>query len=331
MRSGSTWRADAPAKLNLFLEVTGRREDGYHEIETLMVATSIYDTLYFTPDLNGPVNLAVHWADGVEALRQRIGRENRGVIGPRGALRAEPLEQIPSGPDNLVYRAVELFRDRAGISAGAGIRLIKRIPAAAGLGGASSDAAAALFTANRAWGVHWPLSRLREVAAELGSDIPFFLPDSPAVMAGICRGRGEVVSHRRFRGRLHCVIVHPPASLSTALVYQRCQPAAQPHPLQPSWDALRAGNSSGVGRQLFNRLEVAASELSPWIPLLKERFQRLNLSGFRMSGSGSSLFGICRDARHAGRVARLLRGAGLGRAFAASTVSPHCRIAATST
>ncbi len=122
----------APAKLNLFLEVLARRDDGFHEIETLMCPINLYDTLYFCPDPSGRVSLTCRWA----------------VAGEQGAPEQETL---PEGTANTVVRACELLRRRAGVSLGARLNLVKRIPTAAGLAGGSSDAAAALLAANQGW------------------------------------------------------------------------------------------------------------------------------------------------------------------------------------
>ncbi|MEX0979408.1 MAG: hypothetical protein WDZ48_11170, partial [Pirellulales bacterium] len=121
----------APAKLNLFFEVLARRSDGYHEIETLMVAVNLYDTLYAWADPSGQLRLDCRWA-GADASNEALG-----VL---------PLEH-----ENLALRAAQLLRTRAGIEAGIGLKLVKRIPSAAGMGGGSSDAAAALLAANQVW------------------------------------------------------------------------------------------------------------------------------------------------------------------------------------
>ena len=315
-RIGSTWRAETPAKLNLFLEVICKRDDGFHEIETLMVAVSLYDTLYFTGNQDGIVDLTARWGNGMEASA---------ICSPHSQ-----LEKLPPGSENTVSRALDLLRQAAGITAGASIRLIKRIPSAAGLGGASSDAAAALIAANRAWGVDWPLERLSEIGAQIGSDIPFFLSDSGTREMAICRGRGERVSTVPYRGQIHFVVIRPPVGMATAQVYSRCRPARQPHSIDPLLAAVKSADFGAVGRQLFNRLEATAIEISPWIQRLQLQLGRLDLPGFGMSGSGSSFFGICRHHRHAHRVARMLRTAGVGQVFSASSASSRCRLAAVS-
>ena len=269
----------APAKVNLFFEVLAKRNDGYHEIESLMCPIDLYDTLHFQEDPN-------------RALELRCRRVS-GAGGSRG------LAAVPDGPDNLVLRAVELARRRSGVHRGAKLRLVKRIPAAAGLGGGSSDAAAALVAANEGWQLGRSREELAEWAAELGSDVPFFLAGGPA----LCRGRGELVTPVAGLGSLHFVVVRPPVGLSTADVYGVCRPAQEPRTAAPLVEALRHRDWRQVRRQVFNRLQPAAEALSPWVKRLQQEFAQLDLLGYGMSGSGTSYFGLCRHARQARRSA----------------------------
>ena len=147
----------APAKLNVFLEVLGKRADGYHELETLMVVVDLYDTLRVIDDPGGAI-----------------------------ALRCDD-PSLPTGRENLVVRAAERLREASGIERGATIDLLKAIPAQAGLGGGSSDAAAALLALDRLWNLQTPPDRLDALAGEIGSDVAFFLHPP----AALCRGRGE--------------------------------------------------------------------------------------------------------------------------------------------
>ena len=294
----------APAKLNLFLEVLGKRDDGFHEIETLMVAVTIFDTIYLLATREDRIQLTCETAPGIQAC-----------VPAHGAA-ASWMGDVPTGSSNLVVRAVERLRDEAGIRAGAAIRLIKRIPSAAGLGGASSDAAAALAAANAAWQLGWPRERLQALAAGLGSDVPFFFGSG----AAICRGRGERMELLPHPARLHVVVVRPPAGLSTTEVYRHCSPADRPIPLAPL-AAAWCGGGTRIGRHLHNRLEPAAAKLTPWIDRLRSVFDRLDCLGQQMSGSGTSYYGICRNAGHARRVAARLRGQGLGYVAAATTLA----------
>jgi 4-diphosphocytidyl-2-C-methyl-D-erythritol kinase len=219
---------------------------------------------------------------------------------------------LPEGRENLVLRAVELLRQQAGVDCGATLRLVKRIPIAAGLGGGSSDAAAALVAANEGWGLGRSPQELARMSTQLGSDVPFFLVGG----AAICRGRGEQVEPVAVPAAMHFVVVYPPEGLSTAAVYNVCRPAKHPRTLAPLLDALLRGDISQTGRLLFNRLQPAAEKLSPWIGRLQHHLARQDCLGHGMSGSGTSYFGLCRHARHARRVARRLQANGLGSVFA---------------
>lgn len=293
-RSPSGWVVHAPAKLNLFFEVLAKRDDGYHEIETLVYPVNLLDTLYFKEDLSGQIKL------GCERVS--------GVWGPRGSA----LGDVPSGAENLAVRAAQLLRRRAGVPNGATLRLVKRIPSAAGLGGGSSDAAASLAAANAAWQLGWSPAQLGRLSAELGSDVPSFFASGPA----ICRGRGELVEPAADLGMLHFVVVRPPVGLSTADVYQACRPAVPARRLAPLLDALARGDLAAAGRLLFNRLESAAKKLSPWINRLGRELARMDCLGHQMTGSGTCYFGLCRHARHARRIARRLHAQRFGIAFA---------------
>jgi len=299
LRRSAGWTVvEAPAKLNLFFEVLARREDGYHEIETLMCPIDLFDTLSFKEDRSGRIELRCQQASS--ATR------------PGGALEGGAGDSVPQGRENLAYRAVELLRRRTGVRRGAEMVLVKRIPAAAGMGGGSSDAAAALVAAEKTWGLGLSPGRLAELAAELGSDVPFFLAGGPA----LCRGRGERLGPVRMPCRLHFVVACPPAGLSTAAVYARCRPSPRPSSVEPILHALNRANPDHIGRLLLNRLQPAAETLTPWIRRLGEQFARQPVPGHTMSGSGTAYFGLCRSAAHARRVARRIGSCVPGRVFA---------------
>ena len=296
-----------PAKINLFLEVLGKRADGYHEIETLLVAVTTYDTLVFVADVNSDVRLEARWAEGLAA---------RAAYGERNSPAAHELlpGELPCNQTNLVWRAVALLRERAGIQQGAAMRLIKRIPSASGLGGASSDAAAALVAANIAWGLNWPRQRLGDLAAELGSDVPFFLTPG----AAIGRVRGERIETIK-PPRLHVVVARPPVGLSTPRVYKECQASDKPVGVGALIEALARGDWAAAGRRMVNHLQAAAENLTPWITRLQSEFEKQDVLGHQMSGSGSSCFALCRSGRHARRIAARLRARCVGIVFSTST------------
>jgi 4-diphosphocytidyl-2-C-methyl-D-erythritol kinase len=266
----------APAKLNLFLEVRGKRPDGYHDLESLMVGVDLYDTLEIQPAAGGRITLSCD---------------------PPG---------LSAGPDNLVRRAADRLRTAAGRpDLGAAIRLTKRIPTQAGLAGGSSDAAAALVGLNRVWRLDLPKPELAAVAAGVGSDVAFFL-DLPA---GWCTGRGEVVTPEPPGAAFHFVLVCPPVGLGTADVFRRLTVPDIPVPGDAARAAFRAGDPEALGAALFNRLEEPAFGLAPLVEVVYRRLAGLNPAGCRMSGSGSAVFAVARSAADAARVAAAFRAA----------------------
>jgi 4-diphosphocytidyl-2-C-methyl-D-erythritol kinase len=281
----------APAKLNLFLEILHKRPDGYHDLESLMVAVDLFDTL-----------------------------EIRSTPGGAITLTCDPAA-LSSGPDNLVHRAAAALRASAGRpELGADIRLTKRIPTRAGLGGGSSDAAAALVGLNRIWKLGLTRAELLGIAASIGSDVAFFL----TLPAAWCTGRGECATPEPLPsgsgaengaeqvGGFHFVLVCPPVGLGTADVYARLgRPIGPDHPIsgEAVRRALRAGDAPALGRALFNRLEGPAFALEPLVGRIRHRLGALGPCGALMSGSGSAVFAVCRDRAHAVAVAAAFRNA----------------------
>ncbi len=302
LRSDTQLIGRAPAKLNLYLEVLGRRSDGFHELETLMMSVRLFDQLCLSPVFSDASSRR-----GEISLDVQIGER----VKPRATA------EIPSGADNLVVKALRLLQERSGCSLGARVRLIKRIPAGAGLGGGSSDAACALRLANRAWGLGWDEQRLMQLGAELGSDIPFFIRGG----AAICRGRGEQVERLPPMGAVHFVVVKPPTGLSTPAVYEAHDAIeTQAAPRRPDFrrivSSLARCHTTELRGKLFNRLEAAASALSPWVARIGSVFRELDVVAHQLTGSGSAYFGVCRHAQHARRLATVLKTRQLGLVYA---------------
>lgn len=312
----------APAKINLFLEVYGSRPDRYHDLATVMVCVSLYDTLRLeiSPQ-SRQLEFRLHDARPRE-LRERpfVGGERASVPAasipaasiPAASLPAAsiPTASIPAGTGNLVLRAVELLRREAGDLPGGTLTLVKRIPHAAGLGGGSSDAAAMLRLGNRAWKLGIDRRRLGALAAELGSDVPFFLGDGPA----LCEGRGERVGPKLPCPVTDVVLACPPVALATAEVFRELDllsdnlPSSERlTPGEVDWGSFRRV----PGRALHNRLRPVAARLTPWIDRLVDRFNRLGVIGAGMSGSGSTCFAICRSAAEARHLAAKVRQRGV--------------------
>ena len=252
-------RALARAKLNLHLRLLAREDSGYHQLETLFCRLELADELEIEAG-----------GDGVRLS----------IVGPE----LGPPEQ------NLVMRAAEAFQRRAGIATGASIHLVKRIPAGAGLGGGSSDAAATLLTLNRLFGEPLDATELAQVGIALGSDIPFFLAETALALAW---GRGERLVALEALPRAHVLLAVPPFAIGTADAYRRLdaaraagdEPVAYLHYLADyrTWATLaaRAGND----------FEDVVFPDHPLLPALKAA---LHPEAFlaQLTGSGSAVFGV---------------------------------------
>jgi 4-diphosphocytidyl-2-C-methyl-D-erythritol kinase len=265
----------SPAKINLYLAVTGRRADGYHDLVSVVAPLEFGDTLY-----------AEAGGDRHEA-------------GGDSSLECDDPE-VPRDEANLVLKATRLFREATGWKAAVAFRLTKRIPLGAGLGGGSSNAAAALLALNQLSGAGLDRTTLTALAAQVGSDCPLFLPGGPVVM----RGRGEQVAPLpaaaagRWRGR--CVLLFKPNfSIRTAWAYERLAvgapagylPAAEAEHRLAAWVAGEAG----AGELLFNSLEPVVFQKFIALPALLERLRtRFGLVP-HMSGSGSACFALLPD------------------------------------
>jgi 4-diphosphocytidyl-2-C-methyl-D-erythritol kinase len=266
--------AACPAKLNLFLEVVRKRPDAYHTVETLILAVDLFDTL---------------------ELR---------VAAP-GEFRLECLPPgLPTGPDNLVTKAAAAFRSRFGpVPTGLAARLTKRIPTEAGLGGGSSDAAATLHSINRLGRFGRTQNDLVTAAADCGSDVGSFL----APPAAWCTGRGEVVEPVSVGGTFHFVIVKPNVGCPTAEVYRRVTVPAAPQRGDAAKAALAAGDPVALSQALFNRLQEPACLVSPETRTVLDRLLAATPLAAAVTGSGSAVFAVGRDAADAQRIAATYR------------------------
>jgi 4-diphosphocytidyl-2-C-methyl-D-erythritol kinase len=266
----------ASAKVNLALEVLGKRGDGYHEIATVLQAVDLADRL----KLETADSLSLHVDD----------------------------PDLPTDDGNLVMRAARLLQKAAGREDGARIGLTKRIPVAAGLGGGSSDAAAALWGLSRLWKLGWPRARLRELAVELGMDVPFFLGPGRA----IATGRGERLAALPGGGGYALVLVNPKVPLSTREVYGRVPAGwhAEPSGTERMVEALRTRNAGTVGAALTNNLERVVEPVLPVIGRMKAALLAAGALGAIMSGSGPTVFGMARSLDHARQIRRRVSRAG---------------------
>lgn len=263
----------AGAKVNLALEVLSKRDDGFHEIATVMQAVDLSDRLVL---------------EGAGALELRV---------------SDPA--LPTDETNLALRAAIALGKAAGVERGARMTLDKRIPLAAGLGGGSTDAAAVLIGLNRLWGLRWPVSRLADVAVELGMDAPFFLHGG----AALATGRGERLE--RVDGfAFALVLVNPGSGIATAEAYGAVTPALYTDGgrARRMAAALATRSRAGIARGLYNALEAAVAPRHPEIARMKAALMAAGALGAGMSGSGATVFGIARSFEHARQIqARVLR------------------------
>ncbi len=249
----------APAKINLSLVVKSRREDGFHEIESWMCPVSVFDRLT------------------IEALDE----------GGLSFTCDDP--SIPANDDNLVVRAAKLFCAEVGLEPHLRISLAKEIPHGAGLGGGSSDAATTLLALNAIFEARLPQSALVEMAATLGSDIPFFIYQS----AAMCRGRGELVEPKPLPRQLPLLLIKPPFGVPTPWAYQHWRdsaelPGVSYDPQIFDWGELR----NDLERPVFQKYLFLA-QVKQWLRAQPE------VAGALMSGSGSTVFAVLHE-KHLG-------------------------------
>ena len=246
----------APAKINLSLRVLGRRDDGFHEIETLMAPISIFDTL-------------------------EIERRNSGGL---AFTCSDP--QLPTTGANLVVRAVEEFCGSFGFQPDLTIHLKKEVPHGAGLGGGSSDAATTLIALNHLFQTELPLEEMVKLASAIGSDVPFFLAQS----AAWCRGRGERVESAPLSQQIPVFLVKPPFGVPTPWAYRQWRDSQEIPGMNYGAQKLPWGELiNDLERPVFEKY-LQLAQLKQWL-LAQEP-----VAGALMSGSGSTVFAVLRDA-----------------------------------
>ncbi|MBI3267899.1 MAG: 4-(cytidine 5'-diphospho)-2-C-methyl-D-erythritol kinase [Planctomycetes bacterium] len=297
-------RVEAPAKLNLYLEVLGKRPDGYHELETVMLAVSLADTLELERLPDG--------GSAGDVVRVTCDRADLSCDDSNLVTRAARLLAAECGAGAAARDGAGAVR--AAARGGVAIRLTKRIPMGAGMGGGSSDAAATLAGLDRLWGLGLSRDRLSELGARLGSDISFFFFGPLAV----CRGRGERVEPLPAPAvPFHFVVVWPDQAVPTPQVYRSLKlgAGAPRRGVEAVAQALAAGSAEALGESLFNRLEASVDALHPRLAAAREALARLGFAGTRTTGSGSAFYGVCRSAAEAELLEREARGLGLGQVY----------------
>jgi 4-diphosphocytidyl-2-C-methyl-D-erythritol kinase len=261
-------RIESPCKVNLLLNILGKRPDGFHEVETVMQPIRFCDVLEIE-----------RAASGIELTCSD--------------------RTLPTDGRNLVYRAAEAFFSAVGGQGGARIHLDKKIPLAAGLGGGSGNAATTLTALNQSFGSPLGPEQLQTLAASLGSDVPFFLQAKPA----LATGRGEIIKPLEFfpvlRGAVF-LLIHPGFGIATGWAYQELAkfPDAlngRPGRGRELMHALSGPSLSQVSGQLYNSLEAPALKKFPILQLFQEFLREEGASAALMSGSGSTTFAIAEN------------------------------------
>lgn len=265
----------SPCKVNLLLNILGRRADGFHELETVLYPIRIYDELSFSRD----------------------GREIELTCSDA---------RLPTDGRNLVYRAAASFLEKAKIKEGVRLHLNKRIPLAAGLGGGSGNGAITLLGLNELFGQPLDTETIANLAASLGSDVPFFLQNKPA----LATGRGEQIqSLNSFPALSHAafLLVHPGFGIASAWAYQQLQRfphAANGHHgrAQELVSVLQTGDLKTAGAKFYNALEAPALEKFPLLEIYQEFFREHGAGATLMSGSGSTTFALLENLPAAERL-----------------------------
>lgn len=281
-----------PAKLNLYLDVLFRRDDGFHELETVMHAIDLVDRL---------------------TVRRISGDAIRFVT------RGRPS---PAGPDNLVVRAAEAFfssqRSRFGVEA----ELKKNIPLGAGLGGGSADAAGMLVALDHLTESPLGPERLRAIAGGLGSDVPFFVESDHSPTA-VASGRGEVITPfgRGSSPRFTFVVFYPGTNVLTASVYRHLNlDLTRPkNDLKTACQTMAFGGSDRVP-EFYNSLAEPFRGLHPGLAALQDRASEVTARPFSITGSGSAMFTVVADRNEGERVREDLRALGVGETFVCTSL-----------
>lgn len=250
----------AYAKINLTLDVTGERPNGYHEVRMIMQNIGLYDKLVIKQIVKNEIILSTGQAP------------------------------IPVGEDNLIYKACKAFFAATGIKSGVFIEIDKRIPVAAGMAGGSADAAATLQGLNELFNTGLTTEQLCEIGVKLGADVPFCIMGGTVLSEGI----GEILTPLKPAPDCHLLIVKPPVGISTKFVYDELAPSSElNHPDTDAMiEAINAGSIKDMAANLGNVLESVTIKEMPFIDDIKKEMIELGALGSLMSGSGTTVFGI---------------------------------------
>ncbi|GIN74321.1 4-diphosphocytidyl-2-C-methyl-D-erythritol kinase [Bacillus sp. J14TS2] len=265
----------APAKINLTLDILGKRSDGYHEIEMVMTTIDLADRL----------ELVLLEEDRIEVASQS--------------------RYVPDDQRNLAYQAANLLKKRFQIQQGVKISIDKAIPVAAGLAGGSSDAAATLKGLNEIWGLHLSTDELAQIGSEIGSDVSFCVHGGTA----LAQGRGEKISPLPTPPNCWVILAKPEIGVSTAEIYKNVNMKNVVHPNTKGMiAALNEQSYEGICNQLGNALEDVTLKMYPEVALIKEQMEKFGADAVLMSGSGPTVFGLVQHDSRLHRVYNGLRG-----------------------
>ncbi|EEL25123.1 4-diphosphocytidyl-2-C-methyl-D-erythritol kinase [Bacillus cereus Rock1-3] len=262
----------APAKINLSLDVLGKRQDGYHEVKMIMTTIDLADRLEL-------MELA---EDRIEILSH-----NR---------------YVPDDQRNLAYQAAKLLKEKFNVKKGVSITIEKTIPVAAGLAGGSSDAAATLRGLNKLWNLGLTIDELAELGSEIGSDVSFCVYGGTA----IATGRGERIEHIKTPPSCWVILAKPHIGVSTADVYGNLKLNRVTHPnVDKMVDVINAGDYKGICDTVGNVLEDVTFKMHPEVARIKAQMKRFGADAVLMSGSGPTVFGL---VHHDSRMHRIYNG-----------------------
>lgn len=284
----------ARGKINLGLDVLGKREDGYHEVRMVMQTVGLYDSIEI-------------WRIPEEQIDIRTN-----------------LKYLPVDKNNLAFRAVQLLKDVTGFRGGVVIDLHKFIPVSAGMAGGSTDAAAVMVGVNKLFGLGLTQSNLMALGLQLGADVPYCLLRGTALAEGI----GEQLTQLPPAPYMNILLAKPRVSVSTRMVYEALD--STPIPLHPDIDAtiwaIQQGDVYGLAQSMGNVLEDVTIPMYPIIAKLKSEMMDTGAIGTMMSGSGPTVFGIYPDAGSCARARDALRRLGdASRVYTTETFDPSWR------
>jgi len=282
----------AHAKINWTLDILGTRKDGYHLMDMLMQSVDMHDML---------------WLEEAEGLILESAADEAGFSVQKAPGDVLSSQNVTYDQKNLVYRAAKLLQDHCGVAKGARMRLLKKIPSGAGMGGGSADAAAALKGLNQLWGLNLSQEELLKLGLSLGADVPFMLTGGLARVGGI----GEVIQPLSPAPEIWLVMLQPCGGLSTREVFgafDALDPETLSHPLtQQAQEALLAGDLPKLGRSMNNVLEGVSIAARPAIRESAQQLEELGAVRGMMTGSGSVVYGVFENQQRAEKAAAHLQ------------------------